>query len=1067
MSGKLFTVYKSSAGSGKTYTLTRSYLILALQFPDKFKKILAVTFTNKATQEMKDRILATLSAFKNGNTKGMGHEIMSILSVNEPTLIARASDLLAQVLHNYTRFSVQTIDTFFQSVMRAFSRELGVSGDGELLLDSTEAREQAIDLLLEDLDTNQTLRDWLIEFASDKVENAKSWDIRKDILDFSRHLFREDFLKIEQQLFHTIADSNTILSYTKKILVVTNQFESAMAKIGEETLVFINGHGLAYDDFSHGKTSAVNYFNKIRQADFDPGKRVYETLMTNGAKLAAKTSKKKAEIAAAVDAGLLDYFEKAIALYERDYKKYITAKLIANNLYNLGILWLFREKLLAYKKEEGISFINDATLFLNKLIDEEETPFIYEKIGAFYEHFLIDEFQDTSAFQWNNFKPLINNALDQGKKSLVVGDVKQGIYRWRGGDLNLLLHQIKSDVRSHAYGELNLDKNYRSKPYIIDFNNHVFAELSKSLQQQLNGKIDEDTMSNMTNVITDAYKEVYQHKTGTYETDGFVEVAFFEHVKEDEEKQWKQNALIKLVKDLEQLQDAGYKLSEIAILVRKAAHGREINEFLLRQQRDRSSYRFDVISNESLFISASLLVTFILNCLRYLYSPNDRVALAQLIYYYQKIILKSHADVHALFSACTERNDNNELLNLLPEPFISERSRLLNMSLLDITEKLIQYFNLDTQKDDLPYLQAFQDMLLNYGSQGDVKDFLDWWEINQDNFKLKIPESADAIRMITIHKSKGLQYRVVLIPFLDWPVNHGTKVPMLWAKADGLDFFGDIPYLPVKHTKDLQQSYFAKAYWQEETKAYLDNLNLLYVALTRAEDVLIVSAKQNAGDSEIASALKHVLKATDNWDEEESLFRKGDMVKATRQDKDDKEGAELIALTHYKSVNWAEKLEIRKGKALKLSEHKLKTRKKINLGLLVHEVFSKMKKLDDKEEALKELRNENALSAEELAELTQLVNSSLTKNSALARWFTTDWEVRTEVPIIDPEGNDMRIDRVHLKGDEARVLDFKTGVEKTADIEQVEAYKNVLSRMGYNKVEGYLAYVNLSKIVKV
>jgi len=1071
MQEKLFTVFKSSAGSGKTYTLAKSYLILALQFPEKYRRILAVTFTNKATQEMKDRIIETLAHFSEGKNSDMGKDIIDVLSISERELTLRSKDLLARILHNYSRFSIQTIDTFFQSVMKSFSRELGLHGDGELLLDTSEAREQVIDLLLEDLNNNQHLRDWLLEFSTEKLENAKSWDVRKDILEFSKQLANEDFLAIENELLGSIKESKNIVAYKSRLFKLTSSFESEMNNFGLQALKLVEQHGLSISDFSYGKSGAVNYFNNIIDGKYEPGKRVYEALDTNGEKLAAKSSKKRDQIAALSEAGLIKLFQQATTLFEKDYTKYATAKAILSNIYSLGILWLYQKRLVDYKKEEGILFINDATLFLNRIIADEETPFVYEKMGAFYDHFLIDEFQDTSAFQWNNFKPLINNSLDQGNPNLVVGDVKQSIYRWRGGDWRLLLNGIKNDVRGHAYQEQNLDRNFRSKPEVIDFNNDLFTKLPALLEQHITTEIAHDDLTEHLEdnlySFSQAYNEVYQKKKDTYAAQGYINIKFFD--KEVEELGWKEQALDKLINDLQLLQDKNVKLSDIAILVRKAAHGKEINDFLLQyQQHDSSKYKYDVISNESLYLSASLLVTFILNCFRYLYSPNNRVALAQVVYYYQRIVVGNQVEEHDLLHACNERNDLSHIQELLPQSFLENREDLLNINLLDLSERLIQYFELGKQSDEIPYLQAFQDVLLEFGNKGDIQDFLEWWENNQTKYSVKIPESTEAIRLLTVHKSKGLQFKVVLIPFLDWPLNHGSKGPILWLPSAVEELPKDIPYMPIKHSGSaLKQSYFAKDFWKEEIKSYLDNLNLLYVAFTRAEDALLVTGQKKAGNKQIAGVVEQVLSESDLWDEEHSKYEKGRLEFAKAEEAGNNVKPEPVYLKDYPSINWSHKLEVRKGKALKLSEEKLESKRKINLGLLVHDAFSRMKYLADKDRVLQELLTENALTQEQLDQVNELVLGNLDKNQAFKKWFNTDWEVRTEVPIVNPKGKDIRIDRVHLKGVEAEIIDFKTGVKKSVDIKQVKTYQSILKTMGYQKVDGFLAYLDPFEIVEV
>jgi ATP-dependent helicase/nuclease subunit A len=1072
MSEKLFTVYKSSAGSGKTYTLAQEYLLLALSRPDKFKRILAVTFTNKATQEMKERIVGTLADFSKGNLEGMGNYIMKQLKLDKLEMIERSKALLASILHNFSRFSIQTIDTFFQSVMRSFSRELGLQGDGELQLDSSEAREQVIDLLLEDLSDNQQLRDWLLEFSSDKLENAKSWDVRKDILDFSNQLTNEAFLSIEQELLLSVRDGNSILKYKAKLQKVVVDFEKEMQLIGKSGLRFIESQGLEIDDFSNKYGGAAGYFYKLSEGEkFEPGKRVISAIEDEGQSLAAKKAAKR-EFILGVAPQLVALLAEAVACYDNKYAIYITSKAILKNVYNLGILWLYQKKLVEYKQEEGILFISDATLFLQRIIGQEETPFIYEKMGAFYDHFLIDEFQDTSAFQWNNFKPLINNSLDQGYKNLVVGDVKQSIYRWRGGDWRLLLSQLKEDIRAHAYEDKVLGRNFRSAPQVIDFNNKLFHELPALLQEELQGKLTSEgspELLEMIEALSGAYKQVKQEKKEHYSSLGHIAIQLFEK-DTDSEADWKEQAMLKLAKDFEQLQDNGIALSEMAILVRNAKHGKEINDFLMHYQKENPSkkYRYDVISNESLYLGASPAINFLLNCFRYLYATKNRIALAQLIHYYHKTILKEAVSEDALFLACHKHQPSEAVNKLLPAEFVANQQRLLNMNLLDLSEQLIQYFSLGSQPSEIPYLQAFQDVLLEYANKGNIQDFLDWWENNQHKYAVKIPESADAVRLMTIHKSKGLQFKVVFVPFLDWTVNHGTRGPLLWLAAGKEGMPSGVPFMPIKHARSaLENSLFANEYWIEEVKSYLDNMNLLYVAFTRAEQALFASGQAATSTGQMVHFVEQVLSKQAEWDDANKSYHIGEIADIAVNHDDGASQTESLLLNSYPSADWSSKLAVKTGKAIKLSEERQQINQKINIGLLVHDVFSKMKRLADQPKVMRALWAENSLSEEELTQVDKLVTENINQHRQLHAWFETDWEVRTEVAIIDPAGKDMRLDRVHLSGDKAEIIDFKTGLEKAADKAQLLQYKKALAAMGYQQVTASLAYLNPFKVVEV
>ncbi len=631
--GNQFTVYKSSAGSGKTFTLTREYLKLAFQNPDHFKRILAVTFTNKATQEMKERIIENLFEFSENTSSVMAEQLKDLLGFSDEKLKDRSQNLLVSILHNYSRFSVQTIDRFFQNVMRSFARELSIQGDGELLLNTDEVRQSVLDLLMEDISDPKhiALKNWVIDFSINKLEDKGKWDVRRDILAFTEELMKDDFKVIERALNQEINDYDKLKSFKDKLNKIMAQFENVMEGISQKAFQLIEEKGLVIKDFSYGYSGAIKFFNKISKdtrkydlADLVKG-RVITALETNGESLASKSSKKKELILQTASEGLLDYFHEAIDYIKKNISEYRSAENILKNIYLIGITQHFNKRMQAYKKEEGIQFLSDTTQFLNEIIgtDPAESPFVYEKMGSFYDHFLIDEFQDTSTLQWQNFKPLIENSLAEGHENLVVGDVKQSIYRWRGGDWRLLLKGLKEDIPSSFYKEEALSHNFRSKPNIIDFNNDLFTampELVKSNAVNKDSNAFTEEVEHLLQDIPDAYNELVQEKKKDYPYNGFVELQFFEQEESEEGEKisWQTKALEKFVHDLERLQDAGVILQDIGILVRKKSEGMEIQDFLEHYKNQNphkiQKYQYNIISDETLLLSSAHIVNFLLNC---------------------------------------------------------------------------------------------------------------------------------------------------------------------------------------------------------------------------------------------------------------------------------------------------------------------------------------------------------------------------------------------------------------------------------------------------------------------
>ncbi|WP_375578954.1 UvrD-helicase domain-containing protein [Marivirga tractuosa] len=1079
----LFTVYKSSAGSGKTFTLTREYLKLAFQNPDHFKKILAVTFTNKATQEMKERIIQNLFDFSGNAPSDMGEQLKSILGFSDSQLQSQSQQLLISILHNYSRFSVQTIDRFFQNVMRSFARELSLQGDGELLLNTDEVRQAVLDLLMEDISEpkHAALKNWIIDFSINKLEDKGKWDVRRDILSFTEELMKDDFKIIENALNKEISDYEKLKVFKDKLNKIIAQFENILDGISKNAFNLIESKGLTLDDFSGKGRSAPNFFNKISKESKTKNKyelsdlvnaTVQKALESNGETLAAKTSKKKELILQTASEGLIDFFHEAIQYIQKNLGEYRSAENILKNIYLIGITQHFNQRMQDYKKEEGIQFLSDTTQFLNQIIgtDPAESPFVYEKMGSFYDHFLIDEFQDTSTLQWQNFKPLVENSLAEGNENLVVGDVKQSIYRWRGGDWRLLLKGLKEDISPAFYHEDALSHNFRSKPNVIDFNNNLFTALPSIIKSNAVNKDKNNFTAEVEYLLQDlpdAYNEVVQQKKKDYPYNGFVELQFFEEdeTEEGDKISWKEKALEKFVFDLERLQEAGIQLKDVGILVRRKSEGIEIQDFLEQYKNENpqkaKDYDYNVISDETLLLSSAHIVNFILNCFQYLYTA-DKIALAQIKFYYQKIINEDNALIHEIVKV-----DGND--DFLPEAFLSAQKELMSLSLLEMSEKLIQLFRLKEIKKEKAYLSAFQDVLLDFGNKGGIPDFMEWWEQNSYSYAIKLQSNENSARLMTIHKAKGLEFKICMIPLLEWTLSPSAiMAPTLWVNTEDTQF-SEIPYLPLKQSSSLKDSVFAHAYWEEEVKSYLDNLNLLYVAMTRAGNALLVNTKAKSDPRYISNLLLEFSGTHEDWNEDEFKLTIGQDSDFALMAKDKEEKAEAFStvsvdLTYYESHNWHEKLQIKHSQTLIMDDSGLS---KTDLGIYVHDIFSQLNDLSEIPSLLEKVKAEKMLNTEDYESIQKLVKDNLQKGSDLLPWFETDWEVKTEVPVLLTDGSLIRLDRVLLKNNEARILDFKTGKKSEQDKNQLNFYRNTLKKMGYEKVTAHIAYLNPLEIEEV
>jgi ATP-dependent helicase/nuclease subunit A len=1059
---KPFTIYRSSAGSGKTRTLAKEYLKLALRLRSHyFKHILAVTFTNKATQEMKDRILAYLDEFANGRGGDLASELKTELQLDDSTFQQYAQEVQSAILHEYSHFSISTIDAFFQKVIRSFTREAGLTGDYRLEIDQDPVLEEVIDSLIDELGNNKILTDWVVEFARENLENERSWDVRNSLLDFSREIFREEFKAVEDQVRKSTADPNYFKNLKQRLNEVRAKFLAGISQPAKSALAVISAQEWTISDLNYGKGSGILTFLELcaglkRVKDLrEPGPRVKAFAESASAWVNRKSSF-AAAVHATADSALVPRLQQIISLMETRLTAALSAEVALQNLYVFGLVSDISRKLKEYKDENNLMLLADAPKFLNGVIQDSDTPFIYEKVGSFYKNYLIDEFQDTSGLQWSNFLPLLTNSLDQGYSSLVVGDVKQAIYRWRGGDLNLLQNEVESNIGRERTEVRNLDSNYRSAKNIVEFNNAFFRAASTIVSMETGAAISSDA-------YVDVSQKIFQGE------EGFVQIDFL-----DEEKdgpKWKEKSLALLPGFLEKLQDAGVPLRDIAFLVRRNEEGQDIISYLLAHKesdRAREGYSYDVVSSESLRINAAATVNLLEGAMKYLLNPDDDIARSQLAFEFARLF-----DPNRPLSEVFAVTNQSIFESYLPPAFTREKATLKKLPLFELTETLIQIFRLGDYQGELPFLQAFQNLVLDFFTRerNDLGAFLEWWEENKTKKSIPVSGKVNAAQVISIHKSKGLQFRYVIIPFCAWNIDHDNyNAPQLWVHSEE-DIFTDVGFIPVKYSPVLSRTFFKSAYDQEFIRTYLDNLNLLYVALTRAELGLVVLAP----DPEKGPAKKGVTnllfrgiagssELQSRYDTIKKTFRTGNLVVASPSAPSEQKNT--LTLKSYAVSDWRQKLVIRQQSKGYFKGEDESKREKINYGIHVHAVLSRIRTENEIPAVLDKLIFEGTISSLERESLLAQVHR-LMENTRIRLWFRQGWDVRTEVPILLPGGSENRIDRLMLDDRKAVIVDFKTGTPTKADQKQVLEYMDILRKMNFFEIEGFLLYTRTGEVVSV
>jgi ATP-dependent helicase/nuclease subunit A len=1059
---KTFTIYRSSAGSGKTRTLAKEYLKLALRLRSHyFRHILAVTFTNKATQEMKDRILAYLDEFANARGGDLAEELKTELQLDDSTFQQYAQEAQSAILHEYSHFAISTIDAFFQKVIRSFTREAGLTGDYRLEIDQDPVLEEVIDSLIDELGNNRNLTEWVVEFARENLENEKSWDVRSSLLDFSREIFREEFKAVEDEVGKRTSDPQYFRTLRSRLGEVRGKFISGICQPAREAIAILSRQEWNISDLNYGKGSGILTFfemcsalKKVKDLK-EPGVRV-KSFAENAANWPNRKSPFARAIHDVAEVDLVPRLNRILHLMENGLTEALSAEVALQNLYVFGLVADISRKLKEYKDENNLMLLADAPKFLNGVIQDSDTPFIYEKVGSFYRNYLIDEFQDTSGLQWSNFLPLLSNTLDQGYPSLVVGDVKQAIYRWRGGDLSLLQNEVERSIGSERVEVRTLDSNYRSSKTIVEFNNALFAAASAIVSLETGAEIS-------AAAYLDVSQKIFR------DTEGFVHIRFLEEEKDG--LRWKERALGLLPGYLEQLQDLGVAMNEIAFLVRKNEEGQDIIAHLLNHKNSaaaREGYSYEVVSGESLRINTAATVNLLEGAMKYLLNPDDDIARAQLAFEFARLF-----DPNRPLTEVFAVTNQSIFESSLPAAFTREKAALKRLPLFELTETLIGIFRLGDQRGELPFLQAFQNLVLDFFTRerNDLGAFLEWWDENKSKKSIPVSGQVNAAQIISIHKSKGLQFKYVIIPFCSWAIDHDNyNSPQLWVRSDE-PLFKDAGFIPVKYSPVLSRTFFRDAYSDEYTRTYLDNLNLLYVATTRAELGMIVLApdpEKGPAKKSVTNLLFRGITASgqirDLYDPVKKIFNAGSWAVVSKAGLPSEKNT--LSLGNYGVSDWRRKLVIRRQARDYFRDDEDRVRERINYGIQIHEVLSRIRTSADIPNVLEKLVFEGTISVTEKEALTTQLNSLL-DNPKLQSWFAEGWDVRTEVPIILPGGGENRIDRLMLKDKKAVIIDFKTGDHSKADHKQVLEYMDVLRKMNFPEVEGYLLYTRTGEVVAV
>lgn len=1044
-----FTVYKSSAGSGKTFTLVKEYLCIILKNPYKFRSILAITFTNKAADEMKQRVLKSLSLLSDYNRidNNKRDKIFYLLQLikketglTENEIFENAQKCLSLILHNYSNFAISTIDSFVQKIVRTFTNDLHLPINFSIEMDGENLISQAVDLLVDKLGEDVILTDFLLDFAKTKVDDDKSWHIEADLKNFAKILLDEESqLKIDKLKLLEMSDFNLILN---KLKLLIKDFEDKISLIGNKAVLKINSLNISKESFYYGKSGISAYFEKIANCQIDrPNTNALKPITEDKWTSGKATVADKAAIESIKDF-LTSRFNEILEILDTEFETYIIRNNILKNIYSLALLNEIEKYISEIREKENTVHISEFQKRIAEIVANEPIPFIYERMGDRFKHFLIDEFQDTSILQWQNLLPLIDNSLAEENFNMIVGDGKQAIYRFRGGEVEqfaLLPEIYKKSTDSIAnerektlirnFSEKFLKNNYRSKIEIVEFNNQFFEFVSSNLDDRL--KI----------IYNNHYQEYNKENKG-----GLVNLNFLTN---DNEEDYSNQTNLKILDTINELQGDDFQWKDITILCRNNMQANKIAGFL-------TSQKINVISNESLLLKSSASVRFVVSLLKLILNPNDLISRAHILYYINVEI--KNADL-AQFAAAASNSLKNSKIDF--EKIIIELGydfsfrKLSNLTMYQLCETLCDKFDLNKQIN--PYLQFFLDNVLNYTIKfnTNIADFIVWWEKKKDKLALKTPSGLNAVNIMTIHKSKGLEFKVVIFPFAD-EKQRRTK-NSFWIDTHD-NQLNPLSTALLSMNENLKETQYADIYNRENENSRLDLINLLYVALTRPSDRLYIFSRFPKTKSENTLSLpvlfKNFLISNSLWNENQFLYSFGVPLKHKKSDLDNLDN--MLQMKAINSSKWHEKLLISKT-----SPENWQTDdpdKYRRFGNLIHWVLSKIENISDLNLIIDNL-SDLKVNAFEKNELKQLI-SKLIDNEETRFLFDKKYRVLNEVEILIKNGRSIRPDKMLISGNEVCIIDFKTGKFVQSHRTQLDKYEMSLQEMGYKTISKCLIYIS-------
>ncbi len=1102
-----FKIYRSSAGSGKTFTLTKEYIKLILVSPasdtgfqpDYFRHILAITFTNDAANEMKERIvrqLEQISELQPTDKDPFFDAVVDEINTEYPQkitrkeLILRAKKIYEKLLHNYSDFSVSTIDAFSNRIVRSFTKDLNLPYNYEIQLNTEDILTEASDELLARTGRphEKEISRLLLEFARKNAEESKNWNLEFALKDFGQNLFREETEPLIRQLGNL--DKTKFQEIRQKLFSYRNGILNQLLELGKTGFELIVNQGIDEKKMYYGANGIYGYFEKNANPDkFDfsknPNSYVQKTIQEDKW-ISGKASKADEVKIDSMSQELFQLFHEIEEIREREKANFILISNILPHIYLLGTIHELGKQTETLMRQKNQVHISEFNRKINQIIENEPVPYIYERLGERYRHILIDEFQDTSVMQFHNLLPLMINALGFSHLSMIVGDAKQSIYRWRGGNAELIvsLPQVptlaeNSGIKSEAEvlkvqaNPQNLRRNWRSKENIIQFNNQFFEWLRDGF------------FGTEYQTLKAYYQEVRQETNQN--RGGHVELTFLNKDQTDTQsatfgKVWE------IVLDL--TEDLGFAYKDIAILTRTNARASYLAEEFIKR-------KVQVISSESLLLTASQKVKFVVNFMRILAQPMNPIAKSELLYFIYGHFsqelgvenLKVTGEVHTEIGEISNQHKFSDFMKYIAKKTgVSLSFRALQyLSIYEIAEEFIRVFELNRQNQEQIYLQKMLDVMLDFSLRkgGNLIDFIEFWDKNAHKISVSTPETGNAIRIMTLHKSKGLEFPAVILPFADWDTTPKNTAKM-WVNWEN-NIVPELKtvILPVKH--ELLETVFAPDYVREREAVFIDAINMLYVAMTRAAEKLFVISSVKSKIREIKTIgeiLKNyaenqensIINIDDNEDFWEYILYEDRAPKDKTKEKSEYQN---YLLNHFLSTECRDKLRMRRDEVgqdeKRISIADLYSDRK--QGILIHKAFEYVRFRDDVPHAVRRLMNEGLITEQEIAPLTTKMLKIIDLPAIKSLFEKSEKrKIRNERDLLiylsgkgaSAKSHQIyRPDRVIFEDDKVILVDYKTGRKAGIHQQQINEYALHFEKNGFQKIDKFLIYTEIPEAVKI